>query len=632
MTKGAAAQERAQADGPMTEQPVLDRHVVESAVVRFAGDSGDGMQLTGDQFTQATALAGNDLATFPDFPAEIRAPIGTTFGVSAFQINFGSRTIKTSGDKLDFLVAMNPAALKVNLTDLKPHATIILNSGAFSAKALAKAGYEKDPREDGSLDDFRLHEVDISALTLEALKDSGLSKKEALRCKNMWALGLVYWIYDRARAGTVDWLRVKFASRLDIAEGAIAALNAGHAFGETAELGSDIAAYSVPPADIPEGTYRNVTGQQAMAWGLAAGASAAELSMTFCSYPITPASGLLHAMARLKQFDVTTFQAEDEIAAVCAAIGASYAGSLGVTSSSGPGIALKTEAIGLALAAEIPLVVVNAQRAGPSTGLPTKTEQSDLYQAVYGRNADSPLVVLAANSPADCFYVGMEAVRLATKYMTPVMLLSDGYIANASEPWRLPDVSELPRFPASFASEPEGFQPFSRDPVTLARPWAIPGTPGLEHRIGGIERQSGSGNISYDPENHQNMTKLRADKIAGIAKDIPLQTPSSGAEEGRLAVVGWGSTFGPISRAVDTMLGEGASVAHIHLRHIAPLPRNLGTLLGQYDEILVPEMNSGQLITLLRDSFLLPAEGLNKVTGKPFMIAEIEAALRERLE
>jgi len=627
MAERVAAPEGAPAKGRVAE-----RRTVESAVVRFAGDSGDGMQLTGDQFTQATALAGNDLATFPDFPAEIRAPVGTTFGVSAFQINFGSRPIKTSGDRVDLLVAMNPAALKVNLQDLNPNALIMLNSGAFNDKALAKAGYATDPRDDGNLEHFRVYEVDMSGLTLEALKDSGLGKKEALRCKNMWALGLIYWIYDRDRSGTIDWLRSKFSQRLDIAEGAVAALNAGHAFGETAELGPDLAAFSVPPAEIPPGTYRNVTGQQALAWGLAAGARAAELAMTFCSYPITPASGLLHAVARLKQFDIRTFQAEDEIAAVCAAIGASYAGAIGVTSSSGPGIALKTEAIGLAIAAEIPLVVVNAQRAGPSTGMPTKTEQSDLYQAVYGRNADSPLVVLAASSPADCFYVAMEAVRLATKYMTPVMLLTDGYIANASEPWRLPDVAALPRFPVAFATDPEGFQPFSRDPVTLARPWAIPGTAGLEHRIGGIERQSGSGNISYDPQNHQDMTNLRAGKIAGIAKDIPLQSLSAGPEEGRVVVVGWGSTFGPISRAVDTLLCEGASVAHVHLRHIWPLPQNLGALLERYDKILVPEMNHGQLITLLRDVFLLPAEGLNKVTGKPFMIAEIEAALRERLE
>ena len=622
MTEGSVALNRRRAQ----------RQVVESAVVRFAGDSGDGMQLTGGQFTLATALAGNDLATFPDFPAEIRAPAGTTNGISAFQINFGSRTIKTSGDKVDFLVAMNPAALKVNLDDLKPGALVVLNSGAFSARNLTKAGYSADPREDGSLADFRIFEVDISALTLEALKDSGLNKKEALRCKNMWGLGLTYWMYDRDRKVTAEWLKKKFARQPAIAAAAVAALNAGHAFGETAELGADTAAFSILPAAIAPGLYRNVTGQEAMAWGLIAGARSAELTMTFCSYPITPASGLLHALVRLKHFGVVTFQAEDEIAAVCAAIGASYAGSIGVTSSSGPGIALKTEALGLAIAAELPLVVVNSQRAGPSTGLPTKTEQSDLFQAVYGRNADSPLVVLAAKSPSDCFFAAMEAVRLAIKYMTPVMLLSDGYIANASEPWLLPEVARLPRFPVAFARNGGNFQPFDRNPETLARPWAIPGTPGLEHRIGGIERQSGSGNISYDPANHQIMTDLRAGKIAGIADDIPPQAVDAGAKSGRLAVVGWGSTYGPISRAVDTLLNEGQQVAHIHLRHICPLPSNLGELLGGYDKILVPEMNKGQLVSLLRSAYLLPAEGLNKVTGKPFMISEIEAAIRDRLE
>jgi 2-oxoglutarate ferredoxin oxidoreductase subunit alpha len=622
MTEGSVALKRLRAQ----------RQVVESAVVRFAGDSGDGMQLTGGQFTLATALAGNNLATFPDFPAEIRAPAGTTNGISAFQINFGSRTIKTSGDKVDFLVAMNPAALKVNLDDLRPGALVVLNSGAFSARNLTKAGYSVDPREDGSLEAFRIFEVDISALTLEALKESGLSKKDALRCKNMWGLGLTYWMYDRDRKVTAEWLKKKFARQPEIAAAAVTALNAGHAFGETVELGADMAAFSVLPAAIAPGLYRNVTGQEAMAWGLIAGARSAELTMTFCSYPITPASGLLHALVRLKHFGVVTFQAEDEIAAVCAAIGASYAGSIGVTSSSGPGIALKTEALGLAIAAELPLVVVNSQRAGPSTGLPTKTEQSDLFQAVYGRNADSPLVVLAVKSPSDCFFAAMEAVRLATKYMTPVMLLSDGYIANASEPWLLPEVASLPQFPVAFAHNGGDFQPFDRNPETLARPWAIPGTPGLEHRIGGIERQSGSGNISYDPANHQIMTDLRAGKISGIADDIPPQAVDAGVEGGRLAVVGWGSTYGPISRAVDTLLNEGRQVAHIHLRHICPLPSNLGDLLGGYDKILVPEMNKGQLVSLLRSTYLLPAEGLNKVTGKPFMISEIEAAIRERLE
>ena len=608
------------------------RQELESAVVRFAGDSGDGMQLTGGQFTLVTALAGNDLATFPDFPAEIRAPVGTTFGVSAFQINFGARTIKTSGDSVDLLVAMNPAALKVELVDVKPGGLLLLDSGTFNDRNLAKAGFQSDPRQDGSLDDFRVIEVDISQLTLEAAKDSGLNKKEALRCKNIWALGLVYWMFDRDRRPTIDWLRQKFAKRPEIATANIAALNAGHAFGETAELGSDSAAFSIPRAQIAPGLYRNVTGQEALAWGLVAGAESAGLALTFCSYPITPASGLLHNLARLKDFGVVTFQAEDEIAAISAAIGASYAGTLGATSSSGPGIALKGEAMGLAIAAELPLVIVNSQRAGPSTGMPTKTEQSDLFQAVYGRNADSPLAVLAARSPSDCFEVAMEAVRLAVRYMTPVILLSDGYIANASEPWAVPDADSLPRFPVTQRTDAKDFQPFERDRTTLARPWVVPGTPGMEHRIGGLEKADGSGHISYDPANHQRMTDLRTAKIDGIADDIPLQVVEQGSENAPLALVGWGSTYGPISRAVANLRAEGLDVAHIHLRHLWPLPRNLDDLLQGFGRLLVPEMNNGQLLTLLRSRTLLPAEGLNKVSGKPFRITEIEAAVRAALE
>ncbi|MEO3430608.1 2-oxoacid:acceptor oxidoreductase subunit alpha [Pelagibius sp. CAU 1746] len=607
------------------------RRVLDSAVVRFAGDSGDGMQLTGSQFTLSTALAGNDLATFPDFPAEIRAPVGTTFGVSAFQINFGARVIKTSGDELDVLVAMNPAALKVNLVDVKPHGLLILDSGAFNERNFTKAGYENDPRSDGSLKDYRVFEVDMSQLTQDALKDSGLTKKEALRCKNLWALGLVYWMFGRDRQATVDWLNEKFRRRTEIANANIAALNAGHAFGETAEVGENLAAFSVPPAEIPPGLYRNITGAEALSWGLVAGAKGAELKLVFCSYPITPASSVLHALADLKDHGVVTFQAEDEIAAVCAAIGASYAGGVGVTSSSGPGVALKMEAVGLAISAELPLVIVNSQRAGPSTGMPTKTEQSDLYQSVFGRNGDAPLVVLAARSPADCFDVAIEAVRIATKYMTPVILLSDGYIANAAEPWRLPEAESLPRFPVAFETDPEGFHPFKRDPESLARAWAVPGTPGLEHRIGGIEKASDSGNISYDPANHQHMTDLRRDKVLGVAKDVPPQAFEAGGPDDKLVVVGWGSTYGPISRAVDNLRGEGLPVAHLHLRYIWPLPQNLEALLRGFDKILVPEMNDGQLVTLLRGEYLVPAESLSKVTGKPFKISEIEAAIRARL-
>jgi 2-oxoglutarate ferredoxin oxidoreductase subunit alpha len=609
-----------------------ERRALESAVVRFAGDSGDGMQLTGGRFTVETAMAGNDLATFPDFPAEIRAPAGTTFGVSAFQINFGARVIKTAGDQVDVLVAMNPAALKVNLIDVAPNGLVIVDSGAFNDKNLRKAGYETDPLENGNLSGHRVVQIDMSQRTLEALKDSGLNKKDSLRCKNMWALGLAYWMFDRDRGATVKWLNQKFADRPELAQGTIAALNAGHAFGETAELSGELSAYSIPAAHLAPGLYRNVTGTQAMAWGLVAGTESAEIPMVFCSYPITPASSLLHVLAGLRDRGVVTFQAEDEISAACGAIGASYAGALGVTSSSGPGVALKTEALGLAISTELPLVVVNTQRAGPSTGMPTKTEQSDLYQAVFGRNADSPLAVIAARSPSDCFECAIEAVRLATKYMTPVILLSDGYIANASEPWALPDAEALPKFPVKFRTDPAGYHPFARDPKTLARAWAVPGTPGLQHRIGGLEKDSESGNISYDPANHQRMTDLRADKIAGIANDIPEQGFEGEAAEGGVLVVGWGSTFGPISRAVSNLRDAGSPVSHIHLRHIWPLPRNLGALLSRYEKILVPEMNKGQLLTLLRSEFLVAAEGLNKVNGKPFLIAELEAAIRARLE
>ena len=620
----------------MDGSPILtagpERTELEHAVVRFAGDSGDGMQLTGSQFTLATALAGNDLSTFPDFPAEIRAPAGTTYGVSAFQINFGAREIKTAGDEIDVLVAMNPAALKVNLNEVKIGGMVVLDSGAFTEKNLQKAGYESDPRTDGSLDAYRPVEIDISKQTQEAVKPQGLSKKEALRCKNMWALGLICWMFGRDRTATEHWLQSKFAKKPQVAEGNVAALRAGEAFGETAEMPRDVSTYAVPQAAIAPGLYRNVTGTEATAYGLVAGARLANLGMSFCSYPITPASALLHVLAGLKHYDVTTFQAEDEIAACCAAIGASYAGQIGVTSSSGPGIALKTEAIGLAISTELPLVVVNSQRAGPSTGMPTKTEQSDLYQAVYGRNGDAPLIVLAARSPADCFDTAIEAVKLATRYMVPVMLLTDGYIANASEPWRIPDFDSYDAFPVSFQTEAEGFAPFNRDAETLARPWAVPGTPGLEHRIGGLEKQSGSGNVSYDPSNHQEMTDVRANKVRKAAESIPPQGVELGEDKGRLAVVGWGSTYGPISRAMTNLRREGLSVSHIHLRHIWPLPENLGDLLRRFDKVIVPEMNDGQLVTLLRDQFLLPATGVDKVTGKPFKIAEIESAIRAQLE
>jgi 2-oxoglutarate ferredoxin oxidoreductase subunit alpha len=610
----------------------IDRREIESVVIRFAGDSGDGVQITGSQFTDTTALAGNDLATFPDFPAEIRAPAGTTFGVSAFQINFGARSIATAGDAPDVLVAFNPAALKVNLSDIHPGGLIVVDTGTFTARNLEKAGYTTNPLEDGSLKKYRTLKIDISKLTLEAVKDMGVSSKEGLRCKNFWTLGLVYWLYGRSRQSTTDWLERRFANRPEIAKANIAALNAGHAFAETAEMPGEISAYVVPPAPLEPGVYRNITGTDAMAWGLLAGTQLADVKLVFCSYPITPASSLLHSLANLKHYDIVTFQAEDEIAAACSAIGASYGGALGITSSSGPGVALKGEAIGLAISTELPLIVVNAQRAGPSTGMPTKTEQSDLYQAVYGRNADSPVAVLAARSPSDCFEVAIEAVRIATKYMTPVIVLTDGYIVNAAEPWRIPDMEAYTPFPVKFRTEPEGFHPFVRDPESLARPWVKPGTPELMHRIGGIEKSYSTGHISYDPENHQKMTEVRAAKIDGIAKDIPLQTVEDGTEGGRLAVVGWGSTYGPISRAVANQRAAGRDVSHIHLRHIWPLPRNLGALLRKFDRILVPEMNAGQLVTLLRAEFLVPAEGLNQISGKPFKISTIEAAILKHLE
>jgi 2-oxoglutarate ferredoxin oxidoreductase subunit alpha len=508
----------------------------------------------------------------------------------------------------------------------------VADSGSFTDRNLAKAGYQANPLEDGSLAAYQVIKLDISKLTLDAVARFALGQKEALRCRNMWALGLMLWMYDRERQATVTWLNKKFAKRPELAQANVAALNAGHAFGETAEM-SAIVGYRVAPAKAEPGTYRTVSGTEALAWGLVAGVKAAGLSKLFLgSYPITPASPLLHVLAGLKAQGVVTFQAEDEIAAIGAAIGASYAGALGITSSSGPGVALKTEALGLAIATELPLIVVNSQRAGPSTGLPTKTEQSDLYQAVFGRNADAPLVVLAAATPGDCFAVAMEAVRLATRYMTPVILLTDGYLANAAEPWIIPDVDTLPTFPVRFRTDPSGFHPFLRDPQTLARPWAVPGTPGLEHRIGGIERNFDSGHIDYDPENHERMTRTRAAKIAGIAQDIPLQGVAQGETEGKLVVVGWGSTYGPILQAVRQAREDGLDVSHIHLRYLSPFPRNLGELLKSYERVLVPEMNNGQLITMLRAQYLVPAQGLNKIQGKPFKVREVLEGIRSVID
>jgi len=613
----------------LTEEEATAHPEPEAVVVRFAGDSGDGMQLTGGQFTLSTALAGNDLSTFPDFPAEIRAPQGTTFGVSAFQINFGSCAIDTAGDQPDVLVAMNPAALKVNVGQLREGGLIIADEGEFTARNLSKAGYDTNPLEDGSLAKWQLIHFNISQLTLDAVKPFGLGNKEALRCKNMWTLGLALWMFDRDRQPIVDWLKAKFAKAPELAEANIAALNAGHAYGETVEIGG-VHRHHIAAAPAEPGLYRTVTGAESLALGLVAGCQLAGLKMFFGSYPITPASPLLHHLARLKEFGITTFQAEDEIAAIAAAIGASYAGQLGITSSSGPGIALKSEALGLAVMTELPLVVVNSQRGGPSTGLPTKTEQSDLYQAVYGRNGDSPVPVIAARSPADAFDCAIEACRIATRYMVPVVLLTDGYIANAAEPWRVPDTSKYQPFPVSFFETPpaegEGVMPYSRN-SDLARPWIRPGTPGLEHRIGGIEKQPGTGNIDYRPEVHQEMTRLRAEKVLKVADSIPDQEVCLGREGAMVAVVGWGSTFGPIHQAVRRAIAKGQDVAHVHIRHIWPMPKNMAVLLKGFDHIIVPEMNMGQLKTILRDQFLVDAKPLSKVAGQPFRIAEIEAAI-----
>ena len=604
----------------------------DAVVVRFAGDSGDGMQLTGGQFTLSAALAGNDFATFPDFPAEIRAPLGTLFGVSAFQINFGSSAIDTAGDQPDVLVAMNPAALKTNVGALREGGLIIADTGEFSKRNLEKAKYTSNPIEDGSLAKWQLLAFDISALTLEAVKPFGMGNKDALRCKNMWTLGLSLWMFDRDRQPIIDWLNAKFAKNQVLADANIAALNAGHAYGETAELSGPLKQFHVDAAPAAPGLYRTVTGAESISFGLVAGAQLAGLKMFFGGYPITPASAILHHLSRLKEYGITTFQAEDEIAAICSAIGASYAGQLGVTSSSGPGIALKGEAMGLAIMTELPLIIVNSQRGGPSTGLPTKTEQSDLYQAVYGRNGDAPMPVIAARSPVDCFDCAIEAVRIATQYMTPVILLTDGYIANAAEPWMVPDLDSYKPFPVEFMDVPQdgGFKPYGRD-EKLKRPWVKPGTPGLMHRIGGIEKEIDTGHINYAPDNHQAMTDIRSAKINGVADSIPSQEIALGNTGAKLAVVGWGSTYGPIHQAVKRSIAKGLDVAHVHIRHIWPMPKNLGELLHGFDTVIVPEMNTGQLKTLLRDQFLVDAKPVNKVSGQPFTISEMEAAIAHAL-
>ncbi len=608
---------------------------VRTVTIRFAGDSGDGMQLTGTRFTSATAAMGNDLATLPDFPAEIRAPAGSLPGVSGFQLHFADHDILTPGDAPDVLVSMNPAALKVNLGDLEPGATVILNEDAFTPQNLKKARYEADPREDGTLEPFQVVEVPITTMTVGALeKYEDLGKKEKQRAKNMFALGLMSWMYSRPTEPTTEWLADKFSAQPSVAAANIAAFDAGWAFGETTELFGH--QYEVAPADLPPGRYRQITGNQAISCGLVAAADRSGLRLFLGGYPITPASDVLHELARYKQFGVQTFQAEDEIAGVGASLGASFAGNLAATVTSGPGIALKAETIGLGVSVELPLLVLNIQRGGPSTGLPTKTEQSDLLQALFGRNGESPVPVIAAATPGDCFHTAIEAARMALTYRTPVLVLSDGYLANGAEPWRIPEMDELPdlRDCVSFATETNHngeYWPFLRDEGSLARPWAIPGTPGLEHRIGGLEKADGTGNISYDPDNHQHMTEVRQGKVDRIAEDIPPLAVDDPDGDTRLLMLGWGSTYGPIAAAVRQARDEGHAVAQAHLRHLNPFPANLGEILARYDRVLLPEMNTGQLRMLLRARYLMDVRGYNRVSGLPFTTQELVREITNQL-
>jgi 2-oxoglutarate ferredoxin oxidoreductase subunit alpha len=616
---------------------VKDVQRLDRVIIRFAGDSGDGMQLTGDRFTSETASFGNDLSTLPNFPAEIRAPAGTLPGVSSFQLHFADHDILTPGDAPNVLVAMNPAALKANIADVPRGAEIIVNTDEFTKRALQKVGYAASPLDDGSLDGYSLHRVPLTTLTVEALKDFGLTRKEAERSKNMFALGLLSWMYHRPTEGTEKFLKSKFAKKPEIAAANIAAFRAGWNFGETTE---DFAvSYEVAPAAtaFPTGTYRNISGNLALSYGLVAASRQADLPLFLGSYPITPASDILHELSRHKNFGVRTFQAEDEIAGIGAALGAAFGGSLAVTTTSGPGVALKSETIGLAVSMELPLLILDIQRGGPSTGLPTKTEQADLLQAMFGRNGEAPVPIVAPCTPADCFDAAIEAARIALIYRTPVMLLSDGYLANGSEPWRIPDIDELPDLTVQFAQGPnhtlddgtEVFWPYKRDPQTLARPWAIPGTPGLEHRIGGIEKQDGTGNISYDPANHDFMVRTRQAKIDGIdVPDLEVDDPHGA----RTLVLGWGSTYGPITAAVRRLRGAGESIAQAHLRHLNPFPGNLGAVLKRYDRVVIPEMNLGQLATLVRAKYLVDAHSYNQVNGMPFKAEQLATALKEAID
>jgi 2-oxoglutarate ferredoxin oxidoreductase subunit alpha len=609
--------------------PKRKREVIERAVIRFAGDSGDGMQITGGQFTNTVALYGNDLATLPDFPAEIRAPAGTLPGVSGFQVHFSSNDVYTPGDSVDALIAMNPAALKMNLEDLKPNGILIVNLDDFGETDLRKAQMAVNPLEDHSLDGYRLFSVELTKLTRAALKELGLDYKSVDRCKNFFALGMCYWLYNRSMETTLGWIERKFKSKPALVNANRMAMQAGYSYCEATEAFQ--ISYEIPPAKLSPGVYRNISGNTALAMGLVAASVKAGIPIFLGSYPITPASDILHELSGYKDFGVITFQAEDEIAAITSAIGAAYAGALGVTTTSGPGMALKTEALGLAVAVELPLVVCNIQRGGPSTGLPTKTEQADLLQALYGRNSEAPIPVLAPSSPGDCFWIALEASRIAIKYMVPVIILSDGYLANGAEPWPVPSVEDLPEIPVHFETNPVDFRPYKRNPETLARPWAIPGTPGLEHRIGGLEKQDVTGNINYEPLNHERMVRLRAEKVAAIAQDVPDAVPE-GDDSGDLLIVAWGSTRGPITAALQTQRAKGHRIGHVHLRHLNPLPTNLGDILGRYENILVPEMNMGQLVMVLRAKYLVDAQGYNKIQGKPFKQSEIERKIEELLD
>jgi 2-oxoglutarate/2-oxoacid ferredoxin oxidoreductase subunit alpha len=607
------------------------RELIDQAVIRFAGDSGDGMQITGSQFTNTVALYGNDIATFPDFPAEIRAPAGTLPGVSGYQLHFSSSDVYTPGDAVDVLIAMNPAALKVNVSDLKANGILIVNSDSFKETDLRKAQMTANPLEDHSLDKYRLFAVELERLTRAALEHLGLDAKSMDRCKNFFALGMCYWLYNRSMDSTVRWIEQKFKNKPLLVEANKLAMKAGYSYCEATEAFQ--ISYEIPPAQLTPGVYRNLSGNQALALGFVTASQKSGLRLFQGSYPITPASDILHELSQYKDFGVMTFQAEDEIAAITSAIGAAYAGALAITTTSGPGMALKTEALGLAVAVEIPLVICDIQRGGPSTGLPTKTEQADLLQALFGRNSEAPIPIVAPATPSDCFWAALEASRIAIKYMVPVIVLSDGYLANGAEPWRIPEASEIPEIPVNFAKEANsstGFLPYKRNPQTLARPWAVPGTPGLEHRIGGLEKQDVTGNINYEPLNHEHMVRIRAAKVAAVAQDIPDVEPV-GDPQGDLLIVAWGSTHGAITAAVKAQRAEGRKIGHVHLRHLNPLPSNLGDVIKRYGYVLVPELNMGQLLWVLRAKYLVDAVGLNKIQGRPFKQVELEQKIEEIL-